>query len=263
MAALRGKKSPLVFLSYSRQDTSSAERLKLDLSVRGVDIWSDTDLRAGDPWERVISNAMERAQIVLVLISRSSIKSNWVTAEWHSALATSKRVIPILLEGATYAVLGCGRRSCPYLPRSRRRARARGGKPPRWTKLSPYVPGRRHPISGAGKYSGPQRRGGKSETAPATTGRCRRPRCWPAAPTTSGTPASRSGSAPGWTPWSAPAAPDTASRYCTRCTPRCLTRRESVRTAGSTQHFGSGTSPSDDVHPRGTPGGHALINSGI
>ncbi|WP_371566218.1 toll/interleukin-1 receptor domain-containing protein [Streptomyces canus] len=128
MAALRGKKSPLVFLSYSRQDTSSAERLKLDLSVRGVDIWSDTDLRAGDPWERVISNAMERAQIVLVLISRSSIKSNWVTAEWHSALATSKRVIPILLEGATYAVLGCGRRSCPYLPRSRRRARARGGQ---------------------------------------------------------------------------------------------------------------------------------------
>jgi hypothetical protein len=91
----------------------------------------------------------------------------------------------------------------------------------------------------------------------------KRPRCWAAAPTTSGTPASRSGSAPGWTPWSAPAVPDAASRYCTRCTPRCLTRRESVRTAGSTQRFGSGTSPSDDVHPRGTPGGHALIDGGI
>jgi len=33
-----------------------------------------------------------------------------------------------------------------------------------------------------------------------------------------------------------------------------LTRRANARTAGSSQHFGSGTSPSDDVHPQGTPG---------
>lgn len=108
MAASRGKKSPFVFLSYSRQDASAAERLKHDLSMRGVNIWSDTDLRAGDPWDRVLSSALERAEVVLVLISRSSIESNWVTSEWQSALARSKRVIPVLVEGARYSDLPPG-----------------------------------------------------------------------------------------------------------------------------------------------------------
>jgi hypothetical protein len=54
----------------------------------------------------------------------------------------------------------------------------------------------------------------------------------PAAPTTSGTPGCRSGSVPGWMRWSVPGAPVTASRCCTRCTPRFSTRHGSTRTAG-------------------------------
>ncbi|MET7872591.1 toll/interleukin-1 receptor domain-containing protein [Streptomyces cyaneofuscatus] len=97
--------NPSVFLSYAVQDEPEARRLEQALALTGIDIWTDKMLRAGDQWARVISEALENADVILVLISPSSLASKWVAREWQIALARFKRVIPVLVNGATYADL--------------------------------------------------------------------------------------------------------------------------------------------------------------
>ncbi|MFD4591478.1 MULTISPECIES: TIR domain-containing protein [Streptomyces] len=101
----RKVRKPSVFLSYAVQDEPEARRLEQALGLTGIDIWTDKMLRAGDQWAQVISEALENADVILVLISPSSLASQWVTREWQFALMRSKRVIPVLVHGATYADL--------------------------------------------------------------------------------------------------------------------------------------------------------------
>ncbi|WP_306332649.1 toll/interleukin-1 receptor domain-containing protein [Streptomyces sp. KL118A] len=110
MTASKKGKKPSVFLSYSTQDAAAARRLEQMLDLAGIDVWSDRHLRVGDQWQSVITEALEEAEIVLVLISRFSLTSHWVTREWHTALTSSKRVIPVLVGGATASDLPPGLR---------------------------------------------------------------------------------------------------------------------------------------------------------
>ncbi|MFG2278758.1 TIR domain-containing protein [Streptomyces asoensis] len=105
MSGGRNRENPSVFLSYAAQDAPEARKLEQALALTGIDVWSDRKLRAGDQWARVISEALENAEVILVLISPSSLASAWVAREWQIALTRSKRVIPVLVRGATFADL--------------------------------------------------------------------------------------------------------------------------------------------------------------
>jgi hypothetical protein len=105
MSGGRKRENPSVFLSYAAQDAPEARKLEQALALTGIDVWSDRKLRAGDQWARVISEALENAEVILVLISPSSLASEWVAREWQIALTRSKRVIPVLVHGATFADL--------------------------------------------------------------------------------------------------------------------------------------------------------------
>jgi hypothetical protein len=99
-----------VFLSYSRQDVEFARKLAADLKAEGhLDPWLDvTDLNAGDRWENKIREAIGSAEVLLVLLSSSSVKSEWVMREAELATSQGKgRVIPVIIdEGAKSAVPG-------------------------------------------------------------------------------------------------------------------------------------------------------------
>ncbi|QES34717.1 hypothetical protein DEJ48_16060 [Streptomyces venezuelae] len=99
------REKPPVFLSYSSRDAPVARRLERSLGLAGIDVWSDRRLRVGDEWQRSITKALEDAEIVLVLISPSSLRSEWVTSEWQTALIRSQRVIPVLVGGARFSDL--------------------------------------------------------------------------------------------------------------------------------------------------------------
>ncbi|MFD8543455.1 TIR domain-containing protein [Streptomyces sp. NPDC059649] len=105
MSGGRNSENPSVFLSYAAQDATEARRLEQELALTGIDVWSDRKLKAGDQWTQVITEALESAEVILVLISPSSLASEWVTREWQVALMRSKRVIPVLVNGATFADL--------------------------------------------------------------------------------------------------------------------------------------------------------------
>lgn len=108
----------LLFVSYRREDTSPyALALKAELEKRLVSTLVFVDvlrINTADTWPEVLTDALERAQAMLVLIGtgwmeavdskgRSKLfdKDDWVRKEIVSALVnTDTTVIPILVENA-------------------------------------------------------------------------------------------------------------------------------------------------------------------
>ncbi len=87
-----------LFISYSRKDIAFARRLAGDLEKAGYTVWWDiTDLRGGDDWVRVIPEAIETSDFVLVVLSPDATASEWVKKEYTQALSLRKKIIPIML----------------------------------------------------------------------------------------------------------------------------------------------------------------------
>ncbi len=88
-----------VFISYSRKDVNFARRLAADLEEAGFDVWWDlSDLRGGDDWVKFIPSAIEASQYFVVLLSPSSLQSEWVAKEYSYALRLHKKVVPAMIK---------------------------------------------------------------------------------------------------------------------------------------------------------------------
>lgn len=105
--AAPGADQPLkVFISYSHQDDALRQRLDVHLSLlkrQGVlEVWHDRRLQGGEHWEEAIDQALEEADIVLLLISPDFIASDYCYGrELTVALERDRRheavVVPLLL----------------------------------------------------------------------------------------------------------------------------------------------------------------------
>ncbi|MEW6533593.1 MAG: TIR domain-containing protein [Thermodesulfobacteriota bacterium] len=107
---------PSVFISYRREDTSGFARLIYERfgKVFGQDhVFMDVvDLKPGDDYVQEIDDAVEKCQVLLVLIGRGWLSASdehgrrldnphdWVRLEIVAALQRGIRVIPVLLEDA-------------------------------------------------------------------------------------------------------------------------------------------------------------------
>jgi len=86
-----------VFLSYARSDRERVGPLANALEASGFQVWWDSMLVGGAAFSREIEQAIERADAVVVLWSKSSIASDWVRDEAGQARDTGK-LIPALLD---------------------------------------------------------------------------------------------------------------------------------------------------------------------
>ena len=85
------------FVSYSREDLEFARRLAADLRNAGAQVWMDKlDIHPGQPWERVLEDALAGASRILVILSPASVDSENVMAEAAFGLDERKEIIPIL-----------------------------------------------------------------------------------------------------------------------------------------------------------------------
>ena len=76
-----------IFISYAHADSAFAEQLEADLRQRGFDTWLDRrSLTVGQRWRRKLQQAMDRTQIVLVVLSPEALASDYVQAESQSLL---------------------------------------------------------------------------------------------------------------------------------------------------------------------------------
>jgi len=89
-----------VFISYAHGDGGSlAARLQRDLEGSGFDVWRDKSrLQAGDRWTNEVEAALDRAEVVLALLSEGSFTSDTCRAEQVWALDAGKRVIPVKVQ---------------------------------------------------------------------------------------------------------------------------------------------------------------------
>lgn len=88
-----------IFISYSHEDGSTAEKLEEKLRERGISIWRDREsIYAGEHWPRAIGEGIAAQRIFLLLWSEHSAKSHFVEFEWNTALALKKTIVPLFLD---------------------------------------------------------------------------------------------------------------------------------------------------------------------
>ncbi len=76
-----------VFLSYSWADKPLARELAAGLDARGYRVWIDEgELRVGDSLVQSISDALDRVDFVVALVSQASVSSDWCRKEISLAM---------------------------------------------------------------------------------------------------------------------------------------------------------------------------------
>jgi hypothetical protein len=86
-----------VFISYAREDRSTAERLAATLQAQGISVWWDREILGGAEFAEVIERELTRARVVLVLWSAQSVRSSFVRDESSRAFEASK-LLPVRIE---------------------------------------------------------------------------------------------------------------------------------------------------------------------
>ena len=103
MSSTPGESKPsrrfTVFLSYSRLDRAVAERLAGALGKAGCEVWWDALIEGGAVFTKSIETALEAADAVVVLWSKTSIQSDWVRDEAARG-RDRKRLVPITIDGS-------------------------------------------------------------------------------------------------------------------------------------------------------------------
>ena len=87
-----------VFISYSRTDAASIEKLAAALEKAGFSVWWDRHIDAGETYARAIEHELDAAKTVVVAWSQHSHFSEWVKDEAAFASKHNK-LFPVRLDG--------------------------------------------------------------------------------------------------------------------------------------------------------------------
>lgn len=89
-----------VFISYANEDRSKVSGLAAALERRGLTVWFDAQLVAGDHFDLVIESALATSDHVIVAWSPSACASRWVRAEAAEGL-DRQILVPVVIEPTT------------------------------------------------------------------------------------------------------------------------------------------------------------------
>ena len=98
------KRGVKLFISHSSKDKSFANFLYTDLKDAGCIPWLDEwDIVGGQSIPTEIEKGIDNSDFLLILLSKNSVESSWVRAEWESSIWDENkdkqvRVIPLLIE---------------------------------------------------------------------------------------------------------------------------------------------------------------------
>jgi TIR domain/NB-ARC domain len=86
-----------IFISYAHSDSDFVDRLEADLRTQeGLSIWVDRHgLAGGQKWRRALQDAIDRAQVLLVVLSPEAVASQYVQIEYGYASEEGKLIIPL------------------------------------------------------------------------------------------------------------------------------------------------------------------------
>lgn len=90
-----------IFISYNRDDVDSLQILVNELLAKGIkrdEIWYDADIKAGEHWIPHIDAQLADTSCLVVIVTKNSMKSLYVTYEWSFALGNALPIIPLLFK---------------------------------------------------------------------------------------------------------------------------------------------------------------------
>lgn len=94
-----------VFISYSTKDRSIVNYLKNKLEAFGISCWyAHHDLTAGDDWNRLLNQAIEKCKVFIVLVTLNALNSKWVKKETRKAFNRKEKneanfkIIPVVFD---------------------------------------------------------------------------------------------------------------------------------------------------------------------
>ena len=86
-----------VFISHSDLDMIAARKLRNLLVQRAnADVFTTEELSAGEKWEDKLRKELSSADVVVALLTPTSVHSNWVLHEIGAAWALGKTIIPVI-----------------------------------------------------------------------------------------------------------------------------------------------------------------------
>jgi TolB-like protein len=96
--------TPDIFLSYTREDQTTAQRFAEAFEGQGFSVWWDVTLRSGEAYDQVTEEALRTTKAVVVLWSKKSVVSRWVRAE--ATLADRNRtLVPARIEACDLPIM--------------------------------------------------------------------------------------------------------------------------------------------------------------
>jgi uncharacterized protein YjbI with pentapeptide repeats len=92
-------RTPQIFISYSREKFEIAEFLESELTKKKYKVFLDKEaIKIGDSFPKKIENFLKNCDGVIILISNTSIKSEWCRYEYYYSFINNKILIPIITE---------------------------------------------------------------------------------------------------------------------------------------------------------------------
>jgi WD40 repeat protein len=90
-----------VFISYARENSDTMEAIREALRAHEVEAWIDVaGIQPSDKWSTALQEAIDNADAVIFLLSRKWVDSSACAREFALAEASSKRLIPVVIENA-------------------------------------------------------------------------------------------------------------------------------------------------------------------
>lgn len=101
-----------IFISYAHTDEKWLDKLKKHLKVLSkytdsVEYWDDTRLRGGDKWREEITKAIERASVVILMVSTDFLASDFISNDelppiLRKAEEEGTRIIPLIVSPCSF-----------------------------------------------------------------------------------------------------------------------------------------------------------------
>lgn len=98
-----------IFISYSRDDIQTANKIHDRLKKEGFRVWKDNKLRTGDSFATEIFKAVRNSKVFLILLSDEALQSNFVKEELshaknHSIYKGYPKIIPVVIKKLTLEI---------------------------------------------------------------------------------------------------------------------------------------------------------------
>ena len=87
-----------IFVSYAREDEARVQALVSAFQTQGWSVFWDRSIPAGSTWRSHIGAALDEARCIVVLWSRHSVRSDWVSEEADEG-KRRRILIPVIVDG--------------------------------------------------------------------------------------------------------------------------------------------------------------------